>query len=304
MSLADLGQRVVRMRPHLGQVERVEPVGPGLLERHDLHLQRPARVLAAPDRLVQVALVVVAVRRRHRVALGLRQELDALVGLEVVLHPEPLARGADPHVGVRAVPVHVPPGPRDAAVAHQPGHLVRRLRGQGPEVPLHVVIAQVVIRAPLLRADEVLELQRVAHEEDRGVVPDHVVVALGRVELQREAARVPPGIGAAPLTRHGGEPDQRVRTGAGLEHRGPGVGADVLRHLEVPERAAALGVRLTLGDPLAVEVRHLLDQVVVLEQDRAVGAHGERMLVALNRRAGIGCRRLDVCFCHCHSSSR
>ena len=60
------------------------------------------------------------------------------------------------------------------------------------------------------------------------------------------------------------------------------------------ERAAALGVRLPLGDPLAVEVGHLLDQVVVLEQDRAVGADGERMLVALNRGTGIGGRRLAV----------
>ena len=183
---------------------------------------------------------------------------------------------------------------RDAAVAHQPGHLVRRLRRQGPEVPLHVVIAQVVVRAPLLRADEVLELQRVADEEDRGVVPDHVVVALGGVELQREAARVPPGVGAAPLPGHGGEPDQRVGPGAWLEHRGLGVGADVLRHLEVAERAAALGVRLTLGDALAVEVGHLLDQVVILEQDRAVGADGERMLVTLDRRTGIGRRRLGA----------
>ena len=233
------------MRPHLGQVERVEPVGPGLVERHDLHLQRPARVVAALDRLVQVALVVVGVRPRHLVGLVLGEELDALVGLEVVLHPEPLAGGVDPHVGVRAVAVHVPPGPRDAAVAHQPGHLVRRLRGQGPEVPLHVVVAQVVVGAPLLRADEVLELQRVADEEHRGVVPDHVVVALGGVELQREAARVAPGVGAAPLAGHGGEPDQRVRAGAGLEHRGLGVGADVVasprsgRTRRRPWRAAA-----------------------------------------------------------------
>ena len=136
---------------------------------------------------------------------------------------------------------------------------MRRLRGERPEVPLHVVVAQVVVRAALLRADEVLELQRVAQEEHRGVVPDHVVVALGRVELQREAARVTPGVGAAPLPGHGGEPDEGVRGGAGLEHRGLGVGADVLRHLEVAERAAALGVRLPLRDPLPVEVRHLLD---------------------------------------------
>jgi hypothetical protein len=65
-------------------------------------------------------------------------------------------------------------------------------------------------RAALLRADEVLELHRVAHEEDRRVVADHVVVALAGVELQREAARVAPGVGAAALAGDGGEADQGV----------------------------------------------------------------------------------------------
>ena len=253
--------------------------------------------------LVQVALVVVGVDGRHLVGLVLGEELDALVGLEVVLDPEPLARGVDPHVSVRAVAVHVPPGPRDPAVTHQPGDLVRRLRGQGPEVPLHVVVAQVVVRAALLGADEVLELHGVAHEEHRGVVPDHVVVALGRVELQREPARVTPGVGAAPLTGHRGEPDQRVGPGAGLEHRGPGVGADVAGHLEVAERAAALGVRLPLRDPLPVEVRHLLDQVMILQQDGPFRAGRQRELVALDRDAGVGGRGYWTVVCHCHTSS-
>ena len=64
--------------------------------------------------------------------------------------------------------------------------------------------------------------------------------------------------------------------------------ADVLGHLEEPVRAAALGVDDPLGHPLAVELRHLLDQVVVLEQDRPVGADGQRMLVARRRDAGVG----------------
>ena len=178
-------ERVVAVRPDLGEVERVEPVGLRVVERHDLHVQRPAREVAVADVLVEVALVVVGVDGRHLVGLVLGEELDALVGLEVVLHPELRAGGVDPHVGVAAVAVHVPPGPRDAPVAHQPGHLVRRLGRQRPEVPLHVVVAQVVVGAALLAADEVLELHRVADEEHRGVVADDVEVALGGVELQR-----------------------------------------------------------------------------------------------------------------------
>jgi hypothetical protein len=39
--------------------------------------------------------------------------------------------------------------------------------------------------------------------------------------------------------------------------------------------AAALGVNHALGDPFAVELRHLLDQVMVLQQDGTVGAGGK-----------------------------
>src|SRR6266566_1194522 len=50
-----------------------------------------------------------------------------------------MAGRVDPDVGVAGIAVHVPPGARDAPVAHQPGHLVRRVRRRRPEVPLHVV---------------------------------------------------------------------------------------------------------------------------------------------------------------------
>ncbi len=93
--------------------------------------------------------------------------------------------------------------------------------------------------------------------------------------FRREPARIAPGIWAATLARHSGEPDDRVDLGAGLKHRGLGVRADVLGDLEVAEGTAAFGVGLPLRDALPVEVRHLLDQVVVLKQDRTIGPHGQ-----------------------------
>ncbi len=122
---------------------------------------------------------------------------------------------------------------RNPAITHQDGDLVGRLGREGPEVPLHVVVAQAVARQALLRPDEVLELHGVAYEEHRRVVAYHVLVALAGLQLQREAARVAPRVGAAPLAGHGGEPDQRLRLGARLEHRGLGVGADVVGDLEL-----------------------------------------------------------------------
>ena len=86
--LAHLDEWIVRVRPHLGQVERVEPVVPGLLERHDLHLERPGGVITPPDGLEQVTGVEVAIGGDQRVGLLLGEVLDALVADEVVLDPE------------------------------------------------------------------------------------------------------------------------------------------------------------------------------------------------------------------------
>ena len=166
-----------------------------------------------------------------------------------------------------------------------------RLRRQRPEVPLHVGVAEVVGGEPLLRADEVLELQRVADEEDRRVVADDVEVALRRVELEREAAWVAPGVGRAALAGDRREPQDQLGLRAGLEHGGLRVPADVVGHHERAEGAAALGVRLALGDAFPVEVRHLLDQVEVLEQDRSVRTDGQGVLLARNRDAGVRRRR-------------
>jgi hypothetical protein len=41
------------------------------------------------------------------------------------------------------------------------------------------------------------------------------------------------------------------------------------------ERPTTFGMRLAFWDPFPVEVGHLLDQVVILQQDRAVRADGQ-----------------------------
>jgi hypothetical protein len=64
------------------------------------------------------------------------------------------------------------------------------------------------------------------------------------------------------------------------------------------ERATAFGVRLTLRDPLAVEVGHLLDQIVIVEQNRAIRPHGQRELIAGHRNTGIRRRRNWLCIAH------
>lgn len=148
-----------------------------------------------------------------------------------------------------------------------------------------------------------LELHRVADKEHRRIVPHHVVIAFTGVELQRKAARIAPGIRTAPLAGHGGKADQRIRPGARLEHRRLGIGTDILRDLEMAEGAGALGVRLPLRNPLAIEIRHLLDQVVILQNDGAIRPHGEGVFVTGYRDTGIVGRAVLVVFFHCAGSS-
>ncbi|MCY1230084.1 hypothetical protein D9M72_424810 [compost metagenome] len=284
---AHLYQRVVRVRPHLGEVERVEAVGLGVLVRHDLDVQVPGGEVAGGNVLLEVADVEVRVRAGQLFGAVARDGLDALVGLEVVLDPEALALGVDPLVGVRAIALHFTPGSRQAAVAHEPGHLVCGLGGQGPEIPLHVGVAQVGARQALLGVDEVRELDAVADEEDGGVVAHEVVVALGGVELHGEAAGIAPGVGGAVLAGHRGEADQHFGFHARLQEGGLGVLGDVLGGGELTERAAALGVDYALRDTLAVELGELLDQVVVGQDDGAVSADSLRVSIGSDGSTGL-----------------
>ena len=284
------------MRPHLGDVERVEPVGLGVVVRHDLHRDVPRREVSGIDGVEEVATVVVGVGPRDELSLRALHLDVALVGGEVVLDPEALTGGVDPLVGVRAEAGHLAPGARQAAVAHQVGHLVRGLRGEGPEVPLHGRVAQAGARQALLRVDEVGELDAVADEEHRCVVADDVVVALGGVELHREAAHVAPGVGAALLTGNAGEALQRLGGRSGREDGGAGVRGDVSGHLEDAVRSAALGVHDALRDALAVELGELLDQVDVVQGSDSLGSNGQGVLVAGDGRSrlrggGLDCHR-------------
>ncbi len=138
--------------------------------------------------------------------------------------------------------------------------------------------------------NEVRELHGVAHEEDRRVVADHVVVALFGVELEGEAAHVAVRVRVALFGGHLREAREHGRALANLvEEGGTGPLFDVSGHLEVAEGAAALDVVHAIGDALADEVGQLLDQVGILQQIGAAGADRERVLVARHRAAGIGC---------------
>ena len=147
---------------------------------------------------------------------------------------------------------------------------------------------RLVVRAALLGVDEVRELLRVADEEDRRVVADEVVVALLGVELDREAARV--ALRCRRLPSSPATVENRISRSVLVPFWNRPALVNWLTSSVISKDAvgaAALGVHDALGHALAVELRHLLDQVVVLQQKRA--RWGRPM--ARTRHSARGCRR-------------
>src|SRR5699024_1055904 len=215
--VANVVQWVIFLGPCLGQIEWVPAVVFCILERHDLDLNVPDWVVALLNRVVQIFAVVVGILTSHLRCLSIGEGLPTLTGLEVVLDPDWLALFVDPLEGVGAEAVLVTGGLRGTAVAHQVGHLVCRLWGTSPEIPLHIGVAQAVAAKTLLRVDEVWELNAITQEEGWGVVTHDVVVAVFGVKAQCETVNVTPGIWGALLTSNRGETNHHWGDGVLLE---------------------------------------------------------------------------------------
>ena len=106
--------------------------------------------------------------------------------------------------------------------------------------------------------------------------------------------------GEPTLTGHRREADHDLGLGARLEDGGLGDWTDIVRDDEGAEGATTFGMGLTLRDPFPIEVGHLLNEVEVVQDDRAVGPDGERVLLAGDRDAGIGRGRWPVGFLSVH----
>lgn len=257
--LADLAQRVVLVRPDVGQVEDVDalllPSLTRLLLGHDLDLQSPSGVVTLLDRLEQVVLHEVVRLLGSLVGVGL--VLLALIREHVELGIDPLLLVVDELDGVAEVRVHEAGAVGDAAVAEHVNDLVNALGVLGQVVPVQGCVVRVVLvrlRVALLRVDEVRELGRVTDEEDRGVVAHEVPVTLVRAELDREATGVAQVVARAALASDGAHTARNRALGAFLEDTGDTQVLEAVGALELAVGASALGVHDTLGHTLAVEV--------------------------------------------------
>src|ERR1700730_4131600 len=114
--LTHLDQWVACVRPHLGQVERMDVIGVRILFVHDLHIELPPGKFAPLDGFVKVPLIALTILRDDLSRLSVRQVLNALLRFEGKLHPEPLVLRVDEAVGVAPKPMHVAERFRDSAI--------------------------------------------------------------------------------------------------------------------------------------------------------------------------------------------
>src|SRR5699024_177427 len=173
--------------------------------------------------------------------------------------------------------------------SHQIGNLVCGFWVLGPKIPLHGVIAQTIFWQARLRADEVWELHGIADEEDRGMVADQIEVSLGSIELQRETAEISPSILRTQLTCDRRETGQHFGFDTRLEDCSLGVLLDVFGDREGTKRTGAFSVRASFGYIHTVEVLQCLNQVMIVQDNWAVLANGQRIAVADCGDTGLCC---------------
>ncbi|MNQ46785.1 hypothetical protein D3C85_606110 [compost metagenome] len=123
--IAHFDQRVILVRPDLGQVERIDFVVMGLVFGHDLDVERPARKVTRFDAVEQIPMMTFPVAANQILRFLVAEVLHALLALEGELDPVPLVVGVDQAEGVAAETVHVPIAARNAALTHDDGHLMQ-----------------------------------------------------------------------------------------------------------------------------------------------------------------------------------
>ena len=267
---------------------------------HDLHAEFPLRVVSTFDRLVEILGGVIEVRGLDLVRLGLRQGLHPLLRLPVVLHQHGLTGGIHPLVRVDPEAFLVPVIRWNATRAEEPRQHVHGFRREAHEIEDPLRILNIGHRIRLQGVDHIRELDGIANEEHRQVVADQVPVAILCVELHREAAWVTQRLGRGATVNHGREAYEHGRALALLlEELGPGVlrdrlVADSAVRLEEPMGACAARVHHPLRDPLAVEMRDLLDECVVFQGRGPTIANSAHVLV-IDYRMSLACRQRVLC---------
>ncbi len=147
---------------------------------------------------------------------------------------------------------------------------------------------------------QVGELDAILDKEDRHVVADQIPVSIGGVELRGEAAHIAHGVGRSTKAYHCREANEHRRLHRYvLEDCGSAEFRKRLVELEVSMRRRASGMHHPLGNPLVIEMGHLLTEVEIFHQSRTTRARRQRVVGVVDSQSGVrrqilSCRLLGI----------
>ena len=141
--------------------------------------------------------------------------------------------------------------------------------------------------------DEIGKFDGISDEKDGGVVSDHIPVALFRVELQGKSPDITDRIRRPLFSRDGGEASEDLRLFTDLrKYLRLCVLCDILSYRQDSVRPGCFRMDDPLRDTLAVEMRQLFEEMMVLDQSRASFSGREGILIIADRYARRGCQFL------------
>ena len=143
--------------------------------------------------------------------------------------------------------------------------------------------------------DEDGKFRRVSEEEDRGIVEDPIPIPLFGVELDREASRIPSGVRRSLFTSDCGKTCNTFCLLANsIKHIQRSQITDVVRDLEFSICSSALGMDDSFRNTLTVEVGEEINQVEILEKERAILTDYNEIMSAT--ASGLpGCSSVPLC---------
>ncbi len=135
--------------------------------------------------------------------------------------------------------------------------------------------------------DKIREFQRVTHEEDRRVIPNHIPVAFFSIKFESETAHVPLGVSGPQFTGDGGKTGNHRRLLANFgENICPGIFGDVMGYGKSAMSPPAFRMHDPLRNTLPVLMSQFFKKLVILHEQRPSRSSGQRILIIRNRRTG------------------
>lgn len=207
--LSNLAERELLLWPNVSKIEDIDlllcPHLLSLLCCHGLNADIPPGEVTFIDREVEILLRVIWALGR---CVLVREELDALLGLEMELGVNPLIILVDQLHCVTSVAIHETITIGNTSVTHEHHDLVDRLRVLRKVIPKNgriITTSQVGSRITLLRMNEMGKLGWVPKEEDWRVVGHVIPIPFLCSELEGETTRVTCAVRRTFLATHSRE---------------------------------------------------------------------------------------------------